>query len=269
MKNLRSIMNGLVLKLKRAIHRHGFRGLLWIATERIVRLADSLRPSVRAEIRMRERRAAEFDQRFGVETGGLIHPTELSINSPNQIHSVSYGGSDPEFFRKAVEALPIDYHDFTFIDFGSGKGRAVLLAKEFAFQKIVGVEFCNELHAIAQDNLMRFRSELSKCENTELICADAMAYPLPDGCLVCYFCNPFDAVLMTHMLLNIRESFLQNPRDIFVVYYNPKEAHVIDVADCFTSVATVGPVRIWRTMPESQACPSATIDNSYGYTTTA
>ncbi len=43
--------------------------------------------------------------------------------------------------------------DFTFIDLGSGKGRVLLMASEYPFQKIIGVEFMPELHRAAQKNI--------------------------------------------------------------------------------------------------------------------
>jgi hypothetical protein len=209
--------------------------------------ASSLRPSVRASIRESERRSAEFDERFGVNTVGCIHQTELNIENPNQLHAVSYGGSDPKLFRDAILTLPIDYRRFVFIDFGSGKGRAMLLATEFPFKRIVGVEFSEELHRIALDNISRFHSDIAKCKEVESICMDAVEYPLADECLVCYFCNPFDAAIMAQVLSNIRKSFLQNPREIFIVYYNPKEGYLFDESDCFKRAGTIGNVSIWMT----------------------
>ena len=247
MRRFIRILSNFIVKFRRAIKRHGIIGLFLVTAERIAVLANNLRPSIRREISMREKRAAEFDLQYGVDTAGFIHPTELSINHPNQVHAVSYRGSDSELFRKAIGTLSIDHRRFIFIDFGSGKGRAVLLAKEFPFKKIVGVELSKELHAIAQDNLKRFCSQISRCGDVELLCADAVAYPLPDDCLVCYFCNPFDATLMARMVLNIHESFSRNPREIFFVYYNAKEGHLLDSSDFFKSIETIGSVRIWQT----------------------
>jgi SAM-dependent methyltransferase len=245
-------MRGLGRKFRRAIQRHGIIGLLGVAIERIARLASRLRPSVRARIKECNQRAVAFDKQFGVDTAGIIHPTELSINSPNQLHAVSYGGSDPDIFRNAIGALSIDYRRFVFIDFGSGKGRAILLATEFPFKRIVGVEFSEKLHIIAQDNIMRYHNDISRCKYVESICIDAVDYPLPDDCLVCYFCNPFDATLMAQVLSNLRNSLLQNPREIFIIYYNPRESHLIDQFDFFREVKIGGQVRIWRTTLESQ-----------------
>ena len=245
-------MSGFVRKFRRGVQRHGVIGMLAVAAEHIAWLTSRLRPSVRAQIQEREQRAAAFDERFGVDTAGCIHQTELNINNPNQLHAVFYRGSDPKFFRDAIEALPIDYRRFVFIDFGSGKGRAILLATEFPFKRIVGVEFSEELHRIAQDNIRRFHSDISKCRDVESVCMDAVHYPLPDDCLVCYLCNPFDATIVAQVLSNIRKSLLRNPREIFIVYYNPREGHVVDQADCFMRVGSSGPILIWRTSLESQ-----------------
>ena len=240
-------MNRLGRKLSRSMQRHGLIGLLGLALDHLTGFANSLRPSVRAGIRESKQRSIEFDKRFGVKTVGFMHQTELNIKNPNQLHAVSYGGSDPKDFRDALGALPIDYRRSVFIDFGSGKGRAILLAKEFPFKRIVGVEFSEELHRIAQDNIRRYHSDISKCKDAESICMDVVDYPLPDECLVCYFCNPFDATIMTQILSNIRKTFFQKPREIFVVYYNPKEGYLFDESDCFKIVGTIGNVRIWKT----------------------
>lgn len=240
-----------MLKLSRAIQRHGVIGTIRLAAEHIARFVSRLQPSVRAAIRESALRAVAFDKQFGVDTAGCIHQAELKINNPNQLHAVSYAGSDPKDFRDSIGTLPIDYRRFVFIDFGSGKGRAILLATEFPFKKIVGVEFSEELHRIAEDNIAHFQSDASKCKDVESICLDVVAYPLPDDCLVCYFCNPFDAALMAQVLSIIRKSLLQTPREIFIVYINPKHGHLVDQVDCFRRIVTSGNIRIWGTAVES------------------
>jgi SAM-dependent methyltransferase len=242
----RGLTTSSLRKFKRGIQRHGVIGLLGVAAGRLHSIIHNLRPSVRAEIRERERRADEFDARFDVDTGGFIHPTDLALDQPNQVHAVSYRGSDPKYFSDAIASLPIDYTRFVFIDFGSGKGRALLLAKQFPFKRIIGVELSEELHRIAKENIRRFPKDTHEWQSVESICSDATDFALPEDPLICYFCNPFDAVIMQQMLLNIERSLLCNPRELFAVYYNPKEAHVFDGAGSFRSLQRVGPIRIWQ-----------------------
>lgn len=233
-------------KVDRGIKRHGLAGLLKVAAHKIVRQIALLRPQARSELKDRTQRALDFDMRLGVDTAGLIHPTELAIDSPNQLHAVSYRGSDPEYFRKAVEALSISHERFVFVDFGSGKGRALLLAAEFPFRTIVGVEFSPALHRVAQENLRQFSRHGFRSEHIELVCGDAIDYPLPQACLVCYFCNPFGSAVMAPVLAGICNSHAACPREIYVVYYNPIEAQLLDGDARFRTVAMVGPVRIWQ-----------------------
>ncbi len=62
----------------------------------------------------------------------------------------------PNIFTTRISSLLIDYRQFVFVDFGFGKGTALLLATEFPFKRIIGVEFSPELHRIAEENIKRF-----------------------------------------------------------------------------------------------------------------
>jgi SAM-dependent methyltransferase len=233
-------------KLGRALRRHGVIRFCSLAFGKLILFGSKLRPSIRAEDREREQRALEFDKRFGVDTAGIIHQTHLEKLGPNQLHAVSYGASDPRSFLRAMNALPLAERRYVFVDFGSGKGRAILMATEFPFKKIIGVEFSKELNNIASENIMRFRRETAKCLDIEAIWMDVVDYDLPKDDLICYFCNPFDAVLMERVMSNIRASLLSNPRDIYVGYYNPLHPEAIDRTGCFKRVSHIDNILIWR-----------------------
>lgn len=236
----------LLQRAKRAMRRHGIIGMVPKAATYLMHVASRLRPSVRAQLEDRRARAAAFDQQFGVNTDGVIYQTELRVNHPNQLHAVRYEASDPQFFRNAIKALPIDFQNFVFIDFGSGKGRAILLATEFPFKKIVGVEFSEDLHSIAEQNIRSFRSNISRCKHIQSVCMDALDYSLPNEPLVCYFGNPFGDPVMTEVLAMIEQSMSRAPREIFIVYYNARSRHLFDRSACFRRLSEIGPVLIWR-----------------------
>lgn len=220
--------------------------MLRVSVERVSREVSKLRPSVRRVLLERERRAAAFDTQLGIDTAGTIHPLQLNVVSENLVHAVSYRGSDPVFFTQALDSLGIDHRRFTFIDFGSGKGRAVFLAAAFAFRRIVGVEFSEELHRIALENLRRVRRDGFKCHDIVLVCSDAANFELPSGGLVCFFCNPFGAAVMSRVIARLRASHAAEPRDIFIVYYNAREGYLFDAEPGFEATYMVGPVRMWE-----------------------
>jgi hypothetical protein len=107
----------------------------------------------------------EFDLIHGVETSVRVHTTDLLINSPNWIHAVPYIPTPSRFLKEVLVDVDINFENFTFVDFGSGKGRVLLMASDFPFQKIIGVEFSPELHAVAQRNIESYKSSAQKCRD--------------------------------------------------------------------------------------------------------
>ncbi|MFX0194936.1 MAG: hypothetical protein ACFFCW_02345 [Candidatus Hodarchaeota archaeon] len=132
-----------------------------------------------------------FDKRFRVDTAGYIAPEKLDISYHRKKQAIQYQPTASVAFSLALSELPINYRDYVFVDYGSGKGRALLLAAHFPFKRIVGVELSNELHQIAQDNISRILTQPVKCRNIISVCEDATAFDLPNDPLVIYFFHPF------------------------------------------------------------------------------
>ena len=138
-----------------------------------------------------------------------------------------YQPTDPAAFRKMLEAMNVDFREFTFIDLGSGKGRTLLMASEFPFRRIVGVELLPELHRIAEKNIAAFARAEQKCGNVESVCADARDFAFPAEPLLLYLFNPLPAPALETVIDNLRRSLEQSPRDIRVLYHNPLSEHVL------------------------------------------
>jgi hypothetical protein len=158
-----------MFNLWKTLKRHGLIGSFRGVLTRVKTFVNKFRPTIRAAIHAREERCAAFDRKLGIETHGFIHHTDLNTGNPNQLFAASYFGSDPEYVRAAIVALPIDYKKFTFVDYGSGKGRVIILATEFPFSRIVGVEFSLDLHKLAEENIRRYRRDAAQCNNVESI----------------------------------------------------------------------------------------------------
>ena len=216
---------------------------------RVVVIVAKLLPSYRAQTVTLRRRAIEFDELYGVDTAMMPHEIKpLSIdNSKTNFHSYGYAASDPNYFLEAMNHLEIDHKEYTFIDFGSGKGRALLMASQFPFRKILGVEFLEELHEIAKQNIAAFQKHAVGCCNLESTCMDVLDLELPKNNLVCYFYNPFSKSILNQVLASIHASFMEHPREILVVYYAPSFRQPMDEAVWLTKQSQIGPVCIWRT----------------------
>jgi hypothetical protein len=169
----------------------------------------------------------KFDHRFGVDTSGWIREPIPSVEGSDAKLGSAYDGSNPAHFKRVIQNLGIRYEDYTFVDFGSGKGRALLLAAAFPFRSIAGVEWSLDLHEIAGRNLNVYNGP-RVCHEAESFCMDAGEFPIPSGKSVLYFFNPFKDEIMGRVLHNIRQSFEADPREIILVYMNPRFKSIFD-----------------------------------------
>ena len=143
----------------------------------------------------------------------------------------AYQPTDAASFREMLEALQektnLHFRDFTFLDLGSGKGRTLLMASDYPFRCIVGVELLPSLERIAQENLRRYKSDSQQCFALELIRGDATVFPLPIEPLVVYLFNPFPESGLRRVVSNLKQSLDRNPRPLYLLYYNPLLEHVL------------------------------------------
>jgi hypothetical protein len=153
-------------------------GPLSAARQLFTKIAEFVRDST-PERRRQRYGDAEYDWEHRVNTTSATvgwHDRLLGI-----FHS-PYQPTDSALFHEMLEALRQqagDFHDFVFIDLGSGKGRTLLMASDYPFRRIVGVELLPALHQIAQENLSKYHSEKQKCFALESVCADALQFAFP------------------------------------------------------------------------------------------
>jgi hypothetical protein len=131
-----------------------------------------------------------------------------------------YQPTDEPLFRQMMASLPINFSDFVFIDLGSGKGRTLLMASEYPFRRIVGVEIVPELHRAALANIAAYQSGTQACEEIEVLCADARLYSLPEEPLLIYLFNPLPQAGLLDLVEKLRQSLQRNPRPAWLVYGN-------------------------------------------------
>jgi SAM-dependent methyltransferase len=174
------------------------------------------------------RRERRFDYIHGVQTSGRLALYELGIETPNLVYSAEYRPTPVRAFLRIVAGLGIDYRRWIFVDLGAGKGRALLLACQFPFKAVIGVEFSPELAEVAQTNLARSRDMARSCDKTTVICGDASTYALPLEPAVIYLNNPFHGPVMERVVENLRISLDEHPRDLRVIYWNPACARMFD-----------------------------------------
>lgn len=191
-------------------------------------------------------RDGAFDRRYGVDTRGVIDPGNLNAIGEHCRHSHGHEPIQLRVFARIMHSLRIDHSRFVFADFGSGKGRAVLLAAHYPFRQIVGIEFSPALHETACQNFDVLRRRLSTAAPIELRCADVVSWPIPDVDLVCFLYNPFDEVVMQKVLVRLESSYRLRPRRLIVVYRNPQCAHLFEESEVFGLTCTTRDYHVYE-----------------------
>jgi predicted RNA methylase len=152
-------------------------------------------------------------------------------------------------FHRILSEIRVDRREYTFVDLGSGKGRAVLLAAKSGFAAVIGVELSDELHAIAQQNVRRFTNRVSSAPPIELVCGDARAYEFPRRNLVVFLYNPFIGEVLDDVATRLEQFLSAERADLWLLYRNPQCADRIARIPGLRQHAESPSYRIYRRAP--------------------
>ena len=218
------------------------------ATRRLLRvLWEFVRDSTPERLRSRFGDADyDWDHRVNTTSGAVAWRDRLL----GQFHS-EYQPTEPAAFHEMLDALQeqsqIDLCAFTFVDFGSGKGRTLLMASDYPFRRIVGVELLPALHQVAVENLQKYTRDSQKCFALESICGDATAFPFPDDPLVLYLFNPLPEPGLRRVMANLGQSLRAHRRPVYVLYHNPLLDHVLGEDAILKKLAHADQYSLWCT----------------------
>ncbi|MCB0872339.1 MAG: class I SAM-dependent methyltransferase [Actinobacteria bacterium] len=170
------------------------------------------------------RASDRFDRRHGTDTVAEARIGDLTVASGDAGEGRMYVGSPPAVLEHCMPALVADPATTTFIDMGSGKGRALMLAAVHGFPRAIGVEFAEELHAIALRNRDAFDRITGLGERIEPCLGDAGAFAFPPEPLMLFFNNPFRAPVLRRVLDGLQRSLDEHPRPAVLLYQSMKDA---------------------------------------------
>ena len=160
------------------------------------------------------------ERKYGIDTTGIEEIWQYDISTEDLSEAESYQPSSYYILEKLFLHLPPEALRGSIIDFGCGKGRALVVAMAFGFKKLIGVEIIHELSRDAEQNLLH--NKVDKKDNEFSILNNrAQSIPIPDDSSVFLFFNPFKQQVMELVLQNILDSYKKNPRTLYVFYLNP------------------------------------------------
>jgi len=159
-----------------------------------------------------------IERLFFVPTKGEVPLEGLTIRGNNRDRGHAYKPSPYFVFKWALSAVADeDIGRMSFVDYGAGKGRVMLLASQHPFTQVGGIEFAEELHDNAVMNIAQFPRSRMKCRNVECVLEDVVNITPVDGEAVHYFFNPFAPAIFAEVLKGIVASYHARPRRLYVV----------------------------------------------------
>ncbi len=184
-----------------------------------------------------------FDRKYGTDTGGYLGPEDLVKGRRNDAHNYGYSAIAPSVFREACrrwrETLPAvsgRIEAYSFVDVGAGKGRALLLASELPFPKVIGVELSGELSRIAQRNIARWSRIAKPHGRIRILQQDVTDFRWPRTPLLVYLYNPFACALVTQMAETLAAA--SRPGLVDLLYVNPTCADALAAQGLFARLWT-------------------------------
>lgn len=148
---------------------------------------------------------------------------QLAIRSDNAKWGQLYEPSRAEVLHTALRKLTERLDNYIFIDLGAGKGLPLLLASEYPFKSILGVEYSEILADAAELNIQRHKEMNPSAAPIRCVHGDATEFVFPPEPTVVYLFNPFQGKVMDRVIANLETSLREHPRDLWVIYVNPWE----------------------------------------------
>lgn len=213
-KYVNVIVMSVFLKILRSIRKNGFARTMRAINSRFVSFVTDY----------------SFDVRYGTKTARWVELKDMVVSGHNKSHGVKYQPTRPSALRKVLTAIDAPTQS-EFVDLGCGKRRTLLIASEYGFRKVIGVEFSGSLCENAKQNVQKYLLRKNAAIQYEIINADVVDYEISQNTGVIYLFNPFDGIIMDRVLRNIEASLVCCPRKLQIIYHNPVQHQIFAKSD--------------------------------------
>lgn len=139
-------------------------------------------------------------------TSPATRETQTETGTPRGDRTAAFP-CHPGVLRRALDALAVSPSD-VFLDIGCGKGRALVVARDYPFQRIIGVDLMPSHIRICRRNLERLNNR-----NHQLILDDALKIDYPTDVTICFLFKPFPEPVILACLARL----LPRPRAVILM----------------------------------------------------
>lgn len=165
-----------------------------------------------------------FEFEIGLDFSGVITKDKFTVeNDFSKENSTAYQAVYSRNIKKLIyRAFKTRIQFDSFIDIGSGKGKACFFAATTKkFKSIIGIEFSKDLNEIS----LKY-NEKKKIKNLYFLNKDALDYILPESNNIIFMFNPFNAIIMKKFIENNLDHFKKY--ETLIAYANDVEIDILN-----------------------------------------
>jgi len=156
-----------------------------------------------------------FDRRYHVQTSGFILLNTTSFDPKRLSDATQYGPANGWAVRRCLRQLNLP-RNLHFADLGSGLGRICLLAAEYGFARVTGVELAPELCITARKNVAQARLTETQRRVITIREMDALVFCKDTDADVFFMFRPFSERFLSQILDQLAARARQ--RELTIIY---------------------------------------------------
>ena len=116
-----------------------------------------------------------FDRKYNIATSGHVELSDTSFDPTKLSRATSYGPVNGWGLQGLLRQLNLPKSSH-FVDLGSGLGRPCVIAANYGFEKVTGVELAPELHSAALRNVKNSKLSPAQKQAIHLVHGDVLEY---------------------------------------------------------------------------------------------
>ena len=157
-----------------------------------------------------------FDRRYGVRTSGYISLSQTTLEETKVKRGHRYRPVNAWALQSVLNRLALP-KEMRFVDIGCGLGRACLIASDYGFSRVRGVDIVPEFCACARRNAEAFYRRRSKPARVEVVLEDAVEYSRHADDDVVFLYNPVPLEVLEEILSNLTTES-SGRRPTYIIY---------------------------------------------------
>lgn len=164
-----------------------------------------------------------FDKRYGTKTNIHLGYVDLDFDSEQRETGRPYSPAPTKVVEHALKVvkkqLGSNLSQYTFCDLGCGLGRVIMLASQYPYMRVTGVDLSAALIKVAKENLAIYSEKVKRHSPMSAIEIDVLKYEWPETDLVLFMYDPFKEPLLKEVLERLHQIKSTNPqRSIYIAY---------------------------------------------------